>query len=668
MVRFFTSYNPTESSYYEPPASIRNPEEKIEEPIFPTGKIGESIVEAAGQQNLVTEAVASIRRGASRIELATGLGGPTQPVGAASYGKEARQTLREIARANQVQFTSVHTPVQVGNLSGLSEHGFDDNLRKVHLDEIKKAVTFAADVADGGAVVIHTGEFQRPISEQPWAKAKEGYKFLAYPEEPGRAVFPLVDTRTGEIIGGVRKSQIFRMPVYKKSDAKQSYKDENNKTVRPGDWIDADGNLVDPTRLEDWRRRVPEVDPKSLAVKTQRLYWDDIEKLRQQWRERFGYEGTTEELAFQLQVADQHASAVGSTLFHTKHYAELSKAADELREQRKSFEWAREHTTSTQVRKDMEEKIKKVREQEGKLQHELDYVYQGASGASMQAEAIIERIKNIKPAGTFALDKSAESFAEAGIYALQESARTKNPIFLAPENIFPEGYGSHPEEMINLVAKARDKMVEFITAEKINDPHGRIDPATGRLKLVDNPWRMRMSREEAQKKAEEHIKATLDTEHLGIWRRHFMPEPGETREETDKRFNEWWLDQVKKLADKKIVGHMHFLDSREGAHQHLPAGQGTLPLKEALEYLKSKGYDGTIISEGHSENARFGMGRALTKAWEAVGSPVYRTSFGPVTWGQIGSAYYGQTMPPFYIVGAYSPSNEWKFWTDVPLE
>lgn len=665
MAKFFTAYNPLEARYYEP--SPKSAEARIEEPIFPTGKIGETVVEIPGQQNFVTAATASIRRGASKIELATGLGGGTQPVGAASYGKEARQVLREISRANQVEFTSVHTPNQLGNLSGLSEHGFDDHLRKYNLDEIKQAVLFAADVADGGAVVVHTGEFHRPISEQPWAKTEKGYKLLAYPEEPGRAVFPLVDTRTGEIIGGIRKSQIFRMPVYKQS-SKSEYTDEAGNAVKPGDWVDADGCLVNPTKIEDWRRRVPEVDPKSLTVKTQKLYWDDIEKMQQQWRERFGYEGTTEELAFQLQVADQHASAVGSTLFHTRNYQELAKASEELREQRSALMLAKQHATSSAAIKNIDERLERLREHEQKLQHDLDYVYQGASGASMQAEAIIERIKNIKPAGEFAIEKSAESFAEAGIYAMQESARTKRPVFLAPENISPQTYGSHPDEMLNLIAKARERMVEFLTAEKIKDPHGRIDPKTSIIKMVDNPWRTKMTKEEAIQKANAHIKMTLDTEHLGLWRQHFMPEPGETREETDKRFNKWWMEQIKKLADKDVIGHLHFLDAREGAHQHLPPGEGTLPLKEALEYLKSKGYAGTIVSEGFSENARFGAARGLTKAWEAVGSPVYRTRFGPVTWSQIEGSYSGMTQPPFYIVGAYSPSNDWKFWTEVPLE
>ena len=38
-------------------------------------------------------------------------------------------------------------------------------------EEIKKAVDFAGDI-QGGAVVFHTGEWQRPFSEQDWNKGE----------------------------------------------------------------------------------------------------------------------------------------------------------------------------------------------------------------------------------------------------------------------------------------------------------------------------------------------------------------------------------------------------------------------------------------------------------------------------------------------------------------
>ena len=105
-------------------------------------------------------------------------------------------------------------------------------------------------------------------------------------------------------------------------------------------------------------------------------------------------------------------------------------------------------------------------------------------------------------------------------------------------------------------------------------------------------------------------------------------------------------------------------------HHHLPAGQGMLPVKDAIEYLKKMGYTGTIITEGHEENARFGADRQFTQMWRHFGSPVYSSFFAPSgpAWPQVHHAYFGYTQPPMFIYGAYSPSNEWKLWSEVPME
>ena len=109
-------------------------------------------------------------------------------------------------------------------------------------------------------------------------------------------------------------------------------------------------------------------------------------------------------------------------------------------------------------------------------------------------------------------------------------------------------------------------------------------------------------------------------------------------------------------------------------HSHLPAGQGIWPVVDAIKYLKETGYDGMIVSEGFGEEG-FGPGRQLTETWKAFGSPIYSTRFsqhafggGGPSWGQVQHSYFGENQPPFYIFGAYSPSNEWTLWSQVPLE
>ncbi|PIN78934.1 hypothetical protein COV16_05345, partial [Candidatus Woesearchaeota archaeon CG10_big_fil_rev_8_21_14_0_10_34_8] len=79
----------------------------IERPIISAKELGTTVVEVPGQQDLIKAATSAIRFGATGIELATGQGGPTQPVGVESYGTEAREALRELGRANEVNFTSI---------------------------------------------------------------------------------------------------------------------------------------------------------------------------------------------------------------------------------------------------------------------------------------------------------------------------------------------------------------------------------------------------------------------------------------------------------------------------------------------------------------------------------------------------------------------------------
>jgi len=114
------------------------------------------------------------------------------------------------------------------------------------------------------------------------------------------------------------------------------------------------------------------------------------------------------------------------------------------------------------------------------------------------------------------------------------------------------------------------------------------------------------------------------------------------------------------------------VDSASGAHGHLPPGQGILPVKDAVVRLREKwNFTGFIVSEGHEEE-QFGQNRILTQAWKEFGSPIassgYPLSGGAPQWPMIQSAYFRHTYPPNFIVGAYSPSNEWKLWTETPLE
>jgi hypothetical protein len=131
------------------------------------------------------------------------------------------------------------------------------------------------------------------------------------------------------------------------------------------------------------------------------------------------------------------------------------------------------------------------------------------------------------------------------------------------------------------------------------------------------------------------------------------------------------MDQIKKLSKEDIIGNIHLVDSLGGGHQHLPVGQGDLPLVEAIKYMRKRGYTGFINSEAFEEE-RFGPGRILVQTWKAFGSPITTSYFGgapvPRLWTDVQQSYFGMTYPPKFIFGAYAPSNDWTLWSQVPME
>lgn len=678
----------------------------IEKPIVPVEDLAVSVTEGSRFGSLINTIQGAMRMGVGSIEIQPQMGGGAEPTGLETYGKEARTAIKEMARANKVQLNAVHTPAQIGNLSGLGQDGFNDQQRLNSVEEVKKAINFAADVTNGGAVVVHTGEFQRPISDQEWAKNPDGtYKFLGYQEEPGRAITYMVDDRTGKIIADVRKSQVIREPIYKEADKDYWGTDLRGKRVliKKEDWIDEEGRFLDPIETEDLFKRVPKWNADLSRFQSQKLLWNDIEERTDRWNKAHpDKKRKPEETAFRIQMETQMLQARGSSLFHGRfyeeekrerdaikksleHYTELERKMpqDELwRLMKQDTDFARymrhPEIRDVQFRKATDILKRALRQAEQSMQ----FTHEASSAADAQADTIQDTLFHVKPIDSYAKEQSMKSYAEAGIFAMQEteSKKSARPIFVAPENIFPEmGYGSHPEELIELVTTAREKMVEYLTQPKIADPYGVRD-REGHLLITENPWyRPGTTKEQAEKEAQEHIKATFDTQHLGMWRKHFQPsfieKEGrmESKEETDKRFNKWYMEEVKRMHDSGILGHLHIVDSMGSTHTHLPAGQGVFPVVDAVKYLREKGFRGTMTSEGHAEE-QITPGRIATATWRALGTPIhsYGTPSGSggtgKTWSDVQYGYFGRTYPPYFIFGAYSPSNEWQLWSQVPME
>jgi len=181
-----------------------------------------------------------------------------------------------------------------------------------------------------------------------------------------------------------------------------------------------------------------------------------------------------------------------------------------------------------------------------------------------------------------------------------------------------------------------------------------------------------MSKDEAEKLAEQHIGVTLDTGHLNLWRKFWEPVQGLTLEQNEAEFNKWYLEQVEKLAKTGMIKNLHIVDNFGFQDDHLAPGQGNAPVTEVIRLMKKYGYDKAITVEpGADASTDVSDFHGLMKTWRHFGSPIYgmgQRVASPQQWGEVQYSYFGQNRPPQYIFGGYSPSNDWTLWTGVPME
>lgn len=720
-------YTPMDRAYMVEPDIRAN--ENIEKPLFPLSSVGQTVTEGARFGTLINTVQGAIKMGAGSIELQTGLGGQMEAVGAEAYGKDSRETLRELARANEVTLTSVHAPVQIGNLSGLGQQGFKDEERHNAVDEVKKAIKFAAETTGGGAIVVHTGEYQRPIFDSPWNKeGKWKGAFIGYDEEPDKATVMLVDKKTGRLFSEVKRNQIIHTPAWNTSEKDYSYTadelDEKRGVAKAGETVNISKNgYIDyEGKKLKFADKIAKWNPKTEDFELKPRTWKDFEAEAKEMNKNLGRKPgdadyiTPEEAVFKAQTQSQIAIAKGYKLQHSGNTEELITSLNELKKQFNFYKKIEEGVSDDEqwkLKKEAQSLVARylgqslapppeyklpseiIKDVQKTIRQQIEQHREMSLGQEQQIREQTERLRNIVSVGKYAKAQSMKSYAEAGIYAMKESQNNpyaNRDIFVAPENIFPEmGYGSHPEELKELVLDARKAMANRLTNPIVDNPTGKIlteeeakkinkkfarfgmHVEEGDIELIENPDYTGMSKEKATELAKRHIKATWDTQHMGMWWKHFKPEPGETEQTRRKRFNEWYMDEVKELKKDDIIGNIHLVDAIGGSHHHLPMGQGDLPLLDALTYLKKKGYTGSINSEAHGE-MQMGADRILVETWKALGSPIY--SFGapgaalaaPNTWGDVHRSYFGQNNPPYFIFGDYAPSQDFTLWSQVPME
>ena len=166
-----------------------------------------------------------IRMGAGNIEIQfpgyrTGSRNAQTPE---MLGEDQRQAIRELSMANEVKFTT-HASFQLMGMMGRDERGnFSLYNATQDLFELKRAIDFQADMG-GGSVVIHSGEFERPMTDM-YLDDETGRINLAR-DPSGRllfrqahtqeidARFELLDDRTSAKIETVQKDRLVAHPVW----------------------------------------------------------------------------------------------------------------------------------------------------------------------------------------------------------------------------------------------------------------------------------------------------------------------------------------------------------------------------------------------------------------------------------------------------------------------
>jgi sugar phosphate isomerase/epimerase len=236
----------------------------------------------------------------------------------------------------------------------------------------------------------------------------------------------------------------------------------------------------------------------------------------------------------------------------------------------------------------------------------------------VRSEALLNLTQNLEkvqprlfiPIEEFAVTQSAKTFGNAAFSAYSKfKDPSKTPIMVI-ENP-PAGAGlSTGEDLKNLVVESRKQFVEKAKEKG-------------------------MSEGQAESVAEKLIGATWDVGHINLLRAQGFKE-------------EDIIKETEKIAP--YVKHVHLSDNFGMEHTELPMGMGNVPMKEIMEKLGEKGFEGKKVIEAGNWWQHF-QTNPMKETLEGLGSPMYNLGRGPY-WNQaLGfqqnySSGYGTMLPP----------------------
>lgn len=586
---------------------------------------------------------ASIFQGASRVELGFfGAGKGSRGQGQAtpeSYGADERLAMKELARINKIKL-STHASPSVAGFAGLGRQElFDENERERNINEVKKAIDFAADVAEGGPVVLHTGEFPRSIYG---GHGKE--KFRAFEDEPKKMVHYLVDDRTGKMINAVKEDEEAVIPVQAKDELTGEMLWET----------DDEGNFV-RDKLTHEKVPVYKTDSKGNIEMDTITFHQFAEEGRAKGQDDAKIAA---DFLRKAQFAEIEHN-IGQAMEYEKHYTDARKERDKIKEAIEFYKhlksivpkdkWDLYKKTTPVPRQfqgmidpETDDPIERLREVLKDNERRVAYGREIAVSGRKRAQQLKESIDRATSITEYGIKKTADSIAKLAKFAIdQEKAKGinkdgKNPLVIAPESYAPEQYGGHPDELKRIIQESRKKFVEKYKAD--------------------------YGEEKAKKLADSHIKATFDIGHAYIWKKYFQG--------SDKDFHKWFENKVDDLLKSNVIGHVHISDNFGYDDEHLTPGEGIIGkerLKAFIEKIKKAGIKDVIVEPAGQPG---GEGwRAMLGGWAVFGSPIYGAE--KAAWTNVSGSYFGRTTAPNYIFGEYAPSNEFRgqpFWSGLGLE
>lgn len=582
----------------------------------------------------------AVTAGAKHVELGfmgSGKGSFSSPgsITPEMISKTKREDIRAFSKLNQVNVTT-HATANAAGFAGFGESGFNDQAAEKNVHEAEKAIEFAADVTDGGAITVHTGEFPSMLS------TARGDKFEFYPGEEKKGMVGLVNKKSGQIVANFHKD------------------------IEVPDVETMDGS---PFILN---KSPPKIDPKTglFKYKAKGLTYADFLKMKDN--------GELKEdpslaffKAFRNKELQQTKAEEGKWMDmykeHEKTYEEIEKMKKSIISlQKENPEAADIHAKaflrelrvapsehSAKFQDYVNNPIKLIEETRIKIGREMEHTRDGAMGYGKKAFEIEQDIQNITSVEDFAVQKSATNIARLGIKAFETEKRKglSKPLFISPENVFAEQYGAHPQELKKIIINSRDEMVKLLTQPKTKD--GTANPY----------YKKDLSESEATKIAQDHIKANFDIGHANTWRKYFKG--------TNEEFDKWAMNEVDDLIKNKIIGHAHISDNFGYDDEHLAVGEGNAPIAGFVKRLKDAGMSDEIIFEPGGQGEGESIYQSLFSGWErAAHSPIYRMAGKPMSWTDVSGYFNGRTFTPSYMQGAYlvNPQAEENWWSGTPLE